>query len=532
MDMEDTNVANKIPSLEVLQSLIAEANQLIPAAPVTPAERTWGEYFGLTGRQEPKAPSVKDLSDQLKAKLAELKANQEIIEKNMEGKSFSMRSEKFAGRYKQLISKINQAFGVQEIAHSKPVASQDVETIRNTQDAKQNKAKENREEIQRAQASAIEQRTKRGLEVRERKRQIDQAAAMLESRKWADAPAQDRSEVAANSEVTPTTGRIDSYEIPTGAEKQWADMPDQEDRPASNPKIKATDRVEYEASTAPRPKEKLFSPDDKRPISKIELAGKGLFKDCFDGFLEDDAMLSLDDKMKLSMPPEKKAEYSNLLEARFIKTINANVTGTGSSEEKYRAELKSLITTAVAKLAEEISLGNNSLQSEIDKQEVNKQQARHWLNVPGKAYDGLANMFHKISVMLSKAEPTKAKTAAEIFEQAGKYAEKAKIEVGKEQARRIAENRKAGAKGPLANLIKNARSTQIELGVEDKVAKHKDDVKKLKSVVKLQSVVRGAKVRFDKASKLESNDKLSFANREDKRKISDRITSNKPFRGQ
>lgn len=175
-----------------------------------------------------------------------------------------------------------------------------------------------------------------------------------------------------------------------------------------------------------------------RSKAAIQLKGKELFSSC----LEDSQLILAEGGTDI-----KVNEYKELLQNRFLKSIEASVKAVSNNREidqSYKSPLTEMINKAVDKLVAEIKDGRNSISDELAKKE------RSWFNIPGKLYDSFSGMFHKAALMMGKIEPT----AAEVFEEAAKYSNDMKQKIEKQQA---IDNKRARGKGPLASLINHSR---------------------------------------------------------------------------
>ncbi len=159
--------------------------------------------------------------------------------------------------------------------------------------------------------------------------------------------------------------------------------------------------------------------------TKVELASKNFFTECFQLLTVDEEIL----KIKNGKTQLNQEAYIQALQAKFTKAVEENITGIDrdiySIIDKYKTPLEKMLQTAVTKLAQEMDKPyKHSL--EIKTEGKN----RSGFDFPGKICDSLSHICHKASLIL-KTEFI----AAELFKKSAKYGEKLKLNLEKQRVR-------------------------------------------------------------------------------------------------
>jgi hypothetical protein len=259
-------------------------------------------------------------------------------------------------------------------------------------------------------------------------------------------------------------------------------------------KLSEKDRVpsgnlENNVATSITPENQVINNPTKsleEPVTQINLSGRDLFND----LLQDvKAVTTAENSFN-------KNKFKEDITKRFVKTINSAVTGFGGYAEN---EEQKSTTPTLSKLSDEnketlndlISAATKKLSEELEKQSTpgmlwnyensldSAAKKRHVLNIVGHVYDAIGSMCHTIGKAVGLSHPT----AADLFAEAGKFAQEKHEELSREQTNRINENKAEGRDNPknvdLYDLInKNEGDTRSVKDIEAEVKEHDTKVAK------------------------------------------------------
>jgi hypothetical protein len=191
-----------------------------------------------------------------------------------------------------------------------------------------------------------------------------------------------------------------------------------------------------------------------------------------------------------------KDQFKKDITKRFIKTINSAVTGFGgyAENEEQKSTTPTLSELSVEdskKLNDLISAATEKLSEELEKQATpgmlwnyensldSSAKKRYVLNIVGHVYDAIGSMCHTIGKAVGLSHPT----AAELFAEAGKFAQKRHEELSIDQTKRISDNKEKGRDNPknvdLYDLInKNKQDPRSVEDIKAEVKNHDAKVAK------------------------------------------------------